>query len=96
MAIDDDQLLKVFNTTLSLADIYNEKLLKKVVSIIMVITAISFILGMYFGLYSSTYGIILELSIILVFFYFLIWFMGIRCRVSGCKKNKKKLYYCIE
>ena len=75
--------------TLTLDDIYDEKLLKKIVSIILVITAIIFILGMYFGLFTSTYGIILELIIILVFFYFLIWLMGIRCRLSGCKKIKK-------
>jgi hypothetical protein len=89
MANNDDQLLKFFNVNLTLDQIYNEKLLKKIVSFILVIMAIIFILGMYLGFFTSTYGIILELIIILVFFYFLIWLMGIRCRLSGCKKIKK-------
>ena len=88
MAKNDDQLQKFFNVNITLDQIYNEKLLHKIVFVILVITAAIFILGMYFGLYSSTYGIILELFIILVFVYFLIWFMGIRCRLSGCKKIK--------
>jgi uncharacterized membrane protein len=89
--VKDDQILKVSNiVNLTLDQVYNEKLIKKIVSIILIITAIIFILGILFGLYtSSEYGIILELIIILVFFYFLCWFMGIRCRLSGCKKLKK-------
>jgi uncharacterized membrane protein len=82
----DDQVLKVFNiVNLTLDQVYNEKLIKKIVSIILIITGFIFILGIYFGLYTSASGIILELIIILVFFYFLCWFMGIRCRLSGCK-----------
>lgn len=86
MAKGNDQLLKVFNINLTLEQIYNEKLLEKIVSIILVINALIFILGMYFGFFTSTYGIIIELILVLIFFYFLIWLMGIRCRLSGCKK----------
>ncbi len=90
MAKDDNQLLKIFNVVnLTLDEIYNEKLLKKIVTIILVITAITFFLGIYSDLFTSTYGRILELILILVFFYFFIWLMGIRCRLSGCKKVKK-------
>jgi|WetSurMetagenome_2_1015567.scaffolds.fasta_scaffold519644_2 hypothetical protein len=89
MVRDYDQLLNILNINLNLEDIYNEKILKKIVSVILIITAISFILGMYSGIFTSTYGKILELIIILVFFYFLIWLMGIRCKLSGCKKEIK-------
>jgi hypothetical protein len=88
MADKPDQMLKFF-INITLDQIYIEKLIKKIVSIILIITAIIFILGIYFGLYTSANGIILELIIILVFFYFLCWFIGIRCRLSGCKKIKK-------
>lgn len=88
MAKDNDQLLKVFYmVNLTLDEIYNEQLLKKIVSIILVITAIIFILGIYFSLFTSTYGILLKLIIILVFVYLLIWLIGIRCRLSGCQKK---------
>ena len=65
-----------------------EELLKKIISVILAFIAIIFILGIYFGLLTSPYGIVFELIIILVFFYFLFWFMGIRCSLSGCKKIK--------
>lgn len=65
-----------------------EKLLQKVLIIILfVIGALFVIIGVLFNLFESFNGKVIQIAIVLIFFYFLIWLIGVRCRLSGMKRK---------
>jgi len=65
-----------------------EKLLQKVLIAILFIIGALFVIGVLFNLFESFNGKVIQTAIVLIFFYFLIWLIGVRCRLSGMKKNK--------
>jgi hypothetical protein len=71
----------------SFEKIYDEKALEKVLIIILLIIGTMFIIGILFNLFESFNGKVIQIAIVLIFFYFLIWFIGVRCRVHGMKRK---------
>mgnify|MGYP000924388218 CR=1 FL=1 len=67
-----------------------EKLLQKVLIIILFVIGALFVIGVLFNLFESFNGRVIQITIVLIFFYFLIWLIGVRCRLSGMKKEKKE------
>jgi hypothetical protein len=66
-----------------------EKLLQKVLIIILFVIGALFVIGVLFNLFESVKGNVIQIAIVLIFFYFLIWLIGVSCRLSGMKKEKK-------
>ncbi|KAF5051279.1 hypothetical protein DSECCO2_420690 [anaerobic digester metagenome] len=67
-----------------------EKILQKVLIIILFVIGALYVSGVLFNLFESFNGKIIQIAMVLIFFYFLIWLMGVRCRIAGTKENKKK------
>lgn len=64
-----------------------EKLLQKVLIIILFVIGALFVIGVLFNLFESFNGKVIQIAIVLIFFYFLIWLIGVRCRLSGMKRK---------
>lgn len=64
-----------------------EKILQKVLIIILFIIGALFVLGVLFNLFESFNGKVIQIAMVLIFFYFLIWLIGVRCRLSGMKRT---------
>ncbi|MDY9923640.1 hypothetical protein [Methanobacterium sp.] len=64
-----------------------EKILQKVLIIILFVIGALYVIGVLFNLFESFNGKVIQIAIVLIFFYFLIWLIGVRCRLSGMKRK---------
>jgi hypothetical protein len=64
-----------------------EKILQKVLIAVLFVIGTLFIIGVLFNLFESFNGNVIRIAIVLIFFYFLIWLIGVRCRLSGMKRK---------